>query len=401
MDIRKRCVVISLPVAVLLTAPLITTAAASSIAHASSSPRSLPTWAHGSITGAGPHNGVRLELVAWPRGKIRVGQKVHLQVVGKATSSSSGSYAIHSSVALPKGIHNLEVLAHSPKAVGAFSFPRKIAAGGRALGVDGSASTRPVTANIHMMALPKSALSAVPEDFNICFATTKKIREIGQELVDVGGLYSLMPDGKMQLTYSAGSSTTIGVGVSAALPEGVGSFTAGGTFTETTSGAEKFPALVGKIVNEQTPYTFGEYTNVCGLLHQVQPEIWATGLHKVNVKPPPIDKCGENLGGGGTFTRKSGTAGTFKAGVDLKKVIGISLSAQSGYNKQVSITYTAPSEGGFMCGSNNLPILAAWDLMSPCNSRGVCVGSSSTASTRASARSRGASHPAGGTSRSR
>jgi len=137
-------------------------------------------------------------LVVWPTSKIRVGQKVHLQVVGKATSSSSGSYAIHSSVALPKGIHNLEVLAHSSAAVGAFSFPRKITPGGALVAVDGGAKPGPVTANIHMMALPKSALSAVPRDFNICFTTTKKIREIGPKLVDVGGMYSLMPDGKMQ-----------------------------------------------------------------------------------------------------------------------------------------------------------------------------------------------------------
>lgn len=251
------------------------------------------------------------------------------------------------------------------------------------------------------MAVPKSALSAVPEDFNICFTTTKKIREIGQELVDVGGLYSLMPDGKMQLTYTAGANATIGIGVSAALPGGAGSFTAGGTFTETASGTEKFPALVGKIVNDQTPYSFGEYANVCGLLHQVQPEIWATGQHKVNVKPPPVDKCGINLGPGGTFTRSTGTAGTFKAGVDLKKVIGINLSAQSGYNKQVSIKYTFPSEGGFMCGSNGYPSVSAWDLMSPCNAQGACVGSSSTASIRTWTRSRKPSHPAGGTSRSR
>ena len=120
----------------------------------------------------------------------------------------------------------------------------------------------------------------------------------------------------------------------------------------------------------------------------------------MNVNPPPIDKCGENLGNGGVYIRNTGTAGTFTAGVDLKKVVGISLSAQSGYNKNVSIIYTAPSEGGYMCGSNNLPILAAWDLMSPCDNHGHCVASSA-ASIRAWARSRSASHPAGRTRRSR
>jgi len=88
--------------------------------------------------------------------------------------------------------------------------------------------------------------------------------------------------------------------------------------------------VVGKVINEQTPYTFGEYTNVCGLLHQVQPEVWVLGDHAVSVKPPFFNKnnCSQMLLGGDVVIRKTGTAGTFKAGVDLKKEIGISLSAQ-------------------------------------------------------------------------
>jgi hypothetical protein len=344
---------------------------------------------------------VRLELVAWPKGKIRTGQKLHLQVVGHATSSNTGSYAIRTRVKLPGGIHNLEVVARSSTAAGSFSYARMIGPGGRDLGaVDGSTSSKPMTANINMKAIPKSALSAVPKDFNICFAKAKKIREIGNELVDVGGLYSLMPDGKMQMTYSEGSETTIGVGVTADLPDELGSFTVEGTFTETASGTEMFPPVVGKIVNAQTPYSFGEYAIVCGLLHQVQPEIWATGRNNVNVKPPTIDKCGRNFGPHGTYTRQSGTAGTFKAGVELKE-IGVSLSAQSGYNKNVAIKYTFPHEGGYLCGNNNYPSVSAWDLMSPCNTQGLCVTSSLTASIRARTQSHGASHPVGRTRRSR
>jgi hypothetical protein len=37
-------------------------------------------------------------------GKIRVGQRVHTQVIGTATSSSSGTYAIHARVGLPRGV---------------------------------------------------------------------------------------------------------------------------------------------------------------------------------------------------------------------------------------------------------------------------------------------------------
>lgn len=112
-------------------------------------------------------------------------------------------------------------------------------------------------------------------------------------------------------------------------------------------------------------------------MNQVLAEVWATGHNEVNVKPLPIDKCGASFGPGGIYIRKAGTAGTFKAGADLKKVIGIDLSAQSGYDHNVSITYKFPSEGGFLCGSNDYPSVARWDLMDPCNGQGVCVGSSS------------------------
>jgi hypothetical protein len=339
---------------------------------------------------------VRLELVAWPKGKFRVGQTIHLQIVGKATSGSSGGYAIKPTVKLPGGLHNLEVLARSGSTAGAFSFARTVA-GNALLALDGSASTGPVTANIRMLALPKSALPAVPHPaLPACGLLSRKIKDFGNKLVEVGGLYSLMIDGKMQETYSAGSESTLGIGVSVDLPDDAGSFGEEGTFTESSAGAEKFPALVGKIVNEQTAYDYGEY-NICGVMHQIQPEHWVTGRATVNVKPPSIDKCGINMGRGGTITRDTGMAGTFKAGAD---VMGVSLSAQSGYNKNVSIKYTAPQEGAYLCGSNNDPLQAAWDLLSPCDKDGNCV-SSSAASIRAWARSREASHLEGRTRRSR
>lgn len=362
MTIRRRRPGPIFLAAILLTAVLpVTAAAVGSSAQASLSPRSLPTWAHGSITGAGPHNGVRLVLVAWPGRKVRVGQKVQLQVVGKATSSGSGSYAIRSTVTLPKGLHNLEVLARSSAAVGTFSFARRVGRGGRALvAVDGSASTGPVEVNIRMMALPKSAVPAVPHPGLPCILP-KKIREFGKKMVDIGGLYSIgMPRAEMVMTYAEGSTTTIGVDVS--IPLAGDSFTAGGTFTETKTGTEGFTPQFGAEENMQTPYTFGEY-NFCGVIDQVQPETWATGQHTVTVLAPAAVKCSSHFPAGGTFTTSNETAGTFTAGVNLKKEIGVNLSAQSGYNKDTSITWTFPHGGGYLCGTNNFPSLAAWNVM--------------------------------------
>ena len=233
MEIRTRGLAVNIPVAILLSAPLMTAAASS--AHASSSPRSLPTWAHGSITGAGPHSGVRLELVAWPSGsalaRASVGQKVGLRVLGTATSTSSGSYALRSGVTLSKGVHNLRVLARSSVAVGTFAFPRKIVRRGRALvavAVDGGASSGPVTANIHMMALPKADQLTARRHPSVCSPSfIVKTRDLGLKWVDIGGLYSIgIARAKAKMTYSEGASTTIGIGVS--VPFTNGSIEAGG-----------------------------------------------------------------------------------------------------------------------------------------------------------------------------
>lgn len=219
-----------------------------------------------------------------------------------------------------------------------------------------------MTANIHMMALPASERSAVRRPSIACSPIVTKVREFGPRMVTVGGLYSFVADAKMKMTYTAGSATMMGVGIS--VPGDFGSFSEEGTFTETASGKEVFPTENDfATVNMQTPYTYGEY-HLC-FMYQVQPEVWVTGDREVSVAPPvtdPPDKCSHRFHPGGTFTRSIGTAGTFKAGVDLKKEIGISLSAQSGYTKNVSITWTFPS-GGYLCGTNGYPSVAAFNVM--------------------------------------
>ena len=43
--------------------------------------------------------------------------------------------------------------------------------------------------------------------------------------------------------------------------------------------------------------------------------------------------------------------------------LDLNLSAQSGYDKDTSITWTFPKGGGFLCGTNNLPSKAPWNVM--------------------------------------
>ncbi len=329
----------------------------------------LPAYAHGTITGAGPHSGVRLMLIAWPRqsvmGKVRVGQHVKTRVIGKATSSSTGTYSIRPTVQLKNGLVNLEVVGRSSKAIGASSFGAMIH--GKTItpaAVASHASEGAVAANIRMMALPKAAVSAVPQHPGLAdCAPPIKIRELGRKMVDIGGLYSIgMPHAKISMTYSEGSTTTISVAVNVPIKDS--SFSIGGTFTETKSGEEGIPTQTGVEENMQTPYTFGLYSLCGGLMHQAQPEEWVTGSHAVTVFAPKTRKCSDHFSKGGTFSTSDEKAGTFTAGVDLKNDdIDVNMSAQSGYDKDTSITWTFPKGGGFLCGTNHFPPKAAWNVM--------------------------------------
>ncbi len=182
-------------------------------------------------------------------------------------------------------------------------------------------------------------------------------------MVDIGGLYSIgMPHAQISMTYSEGSTTTIGVAVSVPLSDS--SFSLGGTFTETKSGEEGIPTQSGVEENMQTPYTFGLYSLCGGLIHQAQPEEWVTGSRGVTVIAPKAQNCSDFFSKGGTFSTTDEKAGTFTAGVDLKNDgIDVNMSAQSGYDKDTSITWTFPKGGGYLCGTNNVPPKAAWNVM--------------------------------------
>ncbi len=109
-----------------LSAASLTGGSAHAGTSAGPSPMMLPAYAHGTITGAGPRSGVRLMLIAWPSesvmGDVRVGQHVKTRVIGRATSSSTGTYSIHPTVRLNNGLVNLEVVGRSSEAIGASSF---------------------------------------------------------------------------------------------------------------------------------------------------------------------------------------------------------------------------------------------------------------------------------------
>lgn len=107
--------------------------------------------------------------------------------------------------------------------------------------------------------------------------------------MNVGGLYSLLFPAKMSMTYTEGAATSIEVGAS--FDGDFGSFSAGGTFTETASAKVHFPPETDETTdNMQTNFTFGRYSE-CGILNLVLPENFAGGDNEVSLLPPGATIC--------------------------------------------------------------------------------------------------------------
>ena len=183
-----------------------------------------------------------------------------------------------------------------------------------------------------MMALPKADQLTARRHPSVCSPSfIVKTQDLGLKWVDIGGLYSIgIAKAKAKMTYSEGAFTTIGIGVS--VPFTNGSFQFDGTEAETKTGTQGFTPQLEPEENMQTKYDFV----------------------KVSVR---FKGCR------GSYPDVEPTAGTFSAGVDLKKEIGITLSAQSGYNQNVAIKLTMGKGGGYFCGSNDLAPKAHWVVM--------------------------------------
>jgi hypothetical protein len=307
---------------------------------------------------AQPVIGAKVNLIAWPRNSVTAaspqGATVPTHVVGSAVSSNSGRYAITvtnwsavRAAANYGGVVNLEVMARHDGYVAVHSFSRVLtASGGLAADNDAQkASTAPQQANLSLVGGPSGRPGGTP-----C-GTTQKIKYLGKRWTVVGLTSSHVPGVVMNFTYTADSNSSLGVGFSSTGNNG--SRSESGTATVSTSGSESWPAEVGaKSTLYKTLFKYWKFLVVCYGL-QVNPTEWAAGTARGHEGEPPASYCVPQIPGT-TFTKTKTAAWEFSAGVSTSPVIGINLSAQTGYDHQASLSYHFPQRR-WLCGRNDDP----------------------------------------------
>jgi hypothetical protein len=177
-------------------------------------------------------------------------------------------------------------------------------------------------------------------------------------LVGVIGEVYPGPNSTAQFHYLSDSTSYLGVGVSAT--GAFGSFRARGTARVSIGGSITFP---WQAANSRTVFqsTFG-YQRVRVRLagkagcvdrgYRVRPHQWEGGALLYAAATTPTANFCEPIAAGATITKGAGTAVTFSNGLDISGVIGIDLSARTGFTERTKIVHHF-SRDGQLCGTNS------------------------------------------------
>jgi hypothetical protein len=317
-------------------------------------------------TSGAPVAGARVWLYAWPvtsvLTKVAAGKPVPLRLVGSAVSSPSGYYTVRvSSVAGlrasagPGGVVNLELVAHTPRGDGAYSFPRRLVGGGTALaGITGAAKSSGASPEERNLRID---LTHGADAARIAFCPPEEMpyKRLGAEWAKLGAMDGRYTGYRMNFTYSAGQSSSFSIGVSSSA---AGGFSASGTYSTSTSSSWNYGHQISPAGNYyQTEVIPEEYRWVYPCtggvdFYQTNVIEIAGGGRTQTFTPPNVGNC-FSYQQGITFTKDTTTAYTISIGVNEKE-IGFEASAQTGYDSQASVTYTFTKDG-WLCGLNGPP----------------------------------------------
>jgi hypothetical protein len=310
----------------------------------------------------------RLTLLAWPLADVlentQPGDGVKLLPVGKAVTAHDGSFAVRIEAAAPlfeitapDGLVNFDLVGQSPTGFAVFSFPSRFEgsawkaldaeSGSDVLDVEVALEEQPVVAG------SDSAPIRVADKF--CISTVKATWDLRQHIV--GEVYT-GPSTRAEVVYSAGSSSTVGVGYS--VSGSFGSWSQRGTASTSSTYTENFPWQYQWTNRDmRTHFGWKKYKLECWergtywSWHETRPYQFQGGQVMRGRAAPSATYCvGYSAGGG--MTRSSGAAYTFRTGVKISAVLGIDLSTRTGWNTNTQLTYEFLASGR-LCGTNAYP----------------------------------------------
>ncbi len=316
----------------------------------------------GKLTGSPDLGAVRLVLYAMPpqpvMNKLHVGDHVQGRLVGQATSSSAGSYAIK--VSHPEAITssafngdvNLEVWAAGHGYVSLFGFSERVGAGGTLLPETGQA-TIPMQADLimHKLSTSHASVSSSAATSGCWVLNT----DDGQKWTTLEGLWSTISGVRKFLTYSTNASSSVSIAISTT----DGNWTTANTGTTKvtlTGGSQSFPEITGKTSRlGQTEMEVGLF-NTCQVSAEVATFPFAVngGTKYVKSAPPKAKFCVAELKNSKLIMNRTQSV-TFADGINLKAAIGLNLSTLTGYTKVATIKYVYTADG-FACGIKGAPL---------------------------------------------
>lgn len=290
--------------------------------------------------------------------------------VAKSAAGADGAFEMRIDPSVPlaefmegDGIVNFDLVADGPTGVAVFSFPRRLATDGgrttwlateRATAASESALILDVALDDGPPIGDDPAAPPPPTD-KFCVVTNVATWDLRQTIV---GEVFTGPVATADLTYTSGSSSTVGVGYS--VSGTLGTWSQSGTMSTSSTSTENFPTQFQNNSKQMRTY-FGwkDFKTECWdrgaywASYQAKAYQYQGGQVLVAASAPSATYCLPYPSGSST-SRDSGSAYTFSTGVKLSGVIGIDLSAKTGFNTSTKLTYWFTSAGR-LCGTDTYP----------------------------------------------
>lgn len=359
---------------------------------------STPTVARGVVfdQSGKPVTGAHVTLLAWPSNDVlstlRPGDNVKLVPVAKAATSVDGSYALRlqSITALNEarskdGLVQFEVVTSGGNSQSVTTFSDAIigTAASAHLASVGTGPTEGTTAitkaadgaaqhlDVHLHGGLSASAPADGPKGSVATAQVKGCSTYLQQYYTptwdlIGQTYSTTSGVTSSFSYSSGSTSTLGVGMSTSA--GHLGESASGTKSWSSDATQTFPTLSGATSGYySTEFTYGQYFIICAAdtgttvsWYQDQVAGWAGGTKLQYPSAPSATYCVSELNGS-TFTRTSSKAITWTNGVNIAAEIGINLSSVTGYSSSASISFHFTANH-HLCGTGGYPASTPYQL---------------------------------------
>lgn len=314
-----------------------------------------PTLIAGLVTApdGSPAPGVPVVIRVWPDsetlGRLPIGATVQTAEIAATTTDAVGHYELRADPAQSieryadrNGVVSFDVVAGEGAASVSFALTRKATQLAATNQNDSEARVAPTQVDLRLSAASASSDAEAP---TACILS--KLASYGPQWAVVGETYT-HAGSTAKFTYTAGSTSTLGVGVSSG-----GIFTAGGTASVTNSATIGFPTTpVNSSRQWRTQFQYDKFTDLCGHIY-ARPTSFLGGAGIVYAPTISATYCVPQTAGS-NFTKSTTTASTISTGVDSSSAIGIDLSARTGFTTTAKVTYTFSSSGK-MCGTAGYP----------------------------------------------